>query len=194
MNFKSILPEIAHSLSLSSHLLFNSVERWDIIPWNLVERKIFFWNPLHLPSVPDPLLRSGKFQRFFEPRPKLTENDTESHHQFRWITTNPVKKRMTHTHCDKSSVEGENLNIFINKANHAPQMTTTYRPSPALQLIRITHLRILHWPTPSIVCVGKVYQLCRILSQTWFNLFILSTNNTSLIAPGRYCSLIWPSF
>ena len=77
---------------------------------------------------------------------------------------------MTHTHCDKSSVEGENLNIFINKANHAPQMTTTYRPSPALQLIRITHLRILHWPTPSIVCVGKVYQLCRILSQTWFNL------------------------
>ena len=126
-----------------------------------------------------PLLRCWKFQRFFEPRPKLTENDTESHHKFRWITTNPVKKRMTHTHCDKSSVEGEN--IFINKANHAPQMTTTYRPSPALQLIRIAHLRILHWPTPSIVCVGKVYQLCQILSQTWFNLFILSTNNTSLI-------------
>lgn len=93
-----------------------------------------------------------------------------------------------------------NRNVSVN---HAQLMS--YRPCAALQLIDITHplLRILHWPPltafPAVEGVAKTEVYLGLPTQpnqppftkpAFANYFLLSTNNTSLVASGRYC-LIW---
>ena len=120
-------------------------------------------------------------------RPKLTENDTDSHHQFCWITTNPVKKRMTHTATNCLWSRGESKYFHVLSFSHITTNVISTLPLFNWSALLIPLLYILHWPP----LYPSARQKCCKKAKVYRSLTILSQNLLQPLFSCQPITLLW---